>query len=227
MTDVATIFRDSKTFWTQTGSVKGGIFCPQNLLEDVESARISRDDMLYGYPGDRLAQATVLDFGCGQGRLIPSIAPLVGRYIGVDSSPTCIAMSKEVAEKYKNVQLYELMGPESLAQDISAGLALTDVDLIVSWTVFQHCPTPLFKSMIKNIADGLRPGARAHFQIDWPPLNNTGLRELKWRWDQVADSDFSCRWWPEWMTWEILAKAGFEIIEMPCRMQCWRMVKKD
>jgi len=219
------LFQNAKNYWHEKAKEHGAINCPSTQFEDVKINEITKADLLRGFPEERLSEAIVLDFGCGEGRMIPYIAPLVKRYIGVDASPSCLDYAEKVAESFPNVFLHELKHPYSLWDDTFPTAQLTEIDLFFSWTVFQHIPHKLMKCMIKSIAEGLREGAFAHIQFDWPTFGK--LRELKYRFDQMPDSSCDCRWWPDWMLWSILESSGFDISEIPTtQFQCWRMVKK-
>ncbi|MCX6815599.1 MAG: methyltransferase domain-containing protein [Candidatus Aenigmarchaeota archaeon] len=47
----------------------------------------------------------VLDVGCGIGRLIPKVAPLVKSYVGVDINWSYLKDAKKIASKYKNARV--------------------------------------------------------------------------------------------------------------------------
>lgn len=223
--EVEKIFQDAKSFWFTKAQVEGGIFCPPTLQNNSSEGLRACEDILRRFPDEELSEAVVLDFGCGVGRLIPFIAPKVRKYIGVDTSTTCLDQARKMTKDLPNVTLYEIYHSYSLWDDILP-TRLSEVDLFFSWTVFQHQPTALFRFLLKQIAAGLRTGARAHIQVDWPPIGWSKPRELKWRWDQVADDDFQCRWWPDWMITSFIQEAGFSIYEMPLPpFECWRMVR--
>ena len=50
----------------------------------------------------------ILDIGCGIGRLIPKIAPLVSSYVGIDKNRLYIKEAKNIASKYKNTKVLVL-----------------------------------------------------------------------------------------------------------------------
>jgi len=50
----------------------------------------------------------VLDVGCGTGRVIPYLAPLVKKYIGIDVDKDCLKEAARYKKKYENVDIQEL-----------------------------------------------------------------------------------------------------------------------
>jgi len=216
------IFQGCREYWTKKASEHGAINWPPTQFENVELNKSVVEDLLRGFPGD-LSKAVVMDFGCGEGRLIPYIAPKVARYIGVDASATACDYARKVAAIFDNAEIHEMCH----AEDIS-GFDLKAVDLLVSWTVFQHIPHTLTNYFLKQISEGLRVGARAHIQFDWPPLHRIERREPKLKFDAMADDDCRCRWWPEHVIWDMLSFYGLEVFELPESEsnQCWRAVKQ-
>ena len=104
-------FQAEKAFWTEQAREHGAINYPPTQFEDDELNKRVATDVLHRFPKDQLAEATVLDYGCGEGRLIPYIAPQVGKYIGIDAASTALAFAEKVAADFPNVELYELRPP--------------------------------------------------------------------------------------------------------------------
>ncbi len=48
---------------------------------------------------------SIIDVGCGNGRAIPIVAPIVKKYFGIDSDLNCINEAKKFLEKHENVEL--------------------------------------------------------------------------------------------------------------------------
>lgn len=92
----------------------------------------------------------VLDFGCGVGRMAPHLAPLVGRYIGVDICREAL----EIAPAYGNVE-YAHLSEDLIPFDESS----FDVATVV--TVFQHIVDEAhFESWCTELAHVVKPGGR-------------------------------------------------------------------
>lgn len=50
----------------------------------------------------------VLDVGCGTGRIIPIVSPLVEEYTGIDIKPDYIKTAKKLTKEHDNVQIEKL-----------------------------------------------------------------------------------------------------------------------
>ena len=59
---------------------------------------------------------TVLDAGVGTGRLIPTLAPLVNRYVGIDNADSMVEAAQVIARAFENVDIKsgDLMNLEGL-----------------------------------------------------------------------------------------------------------------
>jgi SAM-dependent methyltransferase len=95
---------------------------------------------------------TVLDFGCGIGRLSKDLIERSGcRVVGVDISPSMRAMAVD----YVQSDRFSALSPEEFSAQVCAGLR---VDAAFAVWVIQHTLDPL--SVIRLISDSLRPTAR-------------------------------------------------------------------
>jgi len=50
----------------------------------------------------------VLDVGCGNGRAIPEISPLVSKYVGIDIDEDYLSQARVLAKKFKNSRIIKL-----------------------------------------------------------------------------------------------------------------------
>ena len=80
------------------------------------------------------APRTVLDFGCGVGRLLVSFAKIADEVVGVDVS------SSMLQEAQRNCDERQLRNVRLLASDDSLSTLNGQYDLIHSCIVFQHIP---------------------------------------------------------------------------------------
>lgn len=78
-------------------------------------------------------RAKVLEIGCGIGRLLKPLAPLVKEAVGVDISPEMVRRARERLVGISNVQIDLTDGTLSLYADES-------FDMCFSYAVFQHIP---------------------------------------------------------------------------------------
>ena len=114
---------------------------------------------------------TVLDIGCGIGRLEKHLTRLFREIHGVDVSPQMIDMGKKRLKGYKNIHLHVNNGFNlSLFPDES-------FDFIFSYQVFQHIPRKITYNYIKEAYRVLRLGGIFRFQVPkktmWSILRRT------------------------------------------------------
>jgi SAM-dependent methyltransferase len=93
---------------------------------------------------------TVLDFGCGVGRVARHL--VAGRVVGVDVS------RRFLAEAARNVECYHTDG-------LSVPLPDGSVDFAYSLMVLQHCARVDHPTILGEIARVLRPGGSAYVQF--------------------------------------------------------------
>lgn len=97
---------------------------------------------------------TVLDAGCGSGRVTAALLPLVpnGRVIGVDGSPSMIAEARQLLPASVELQV----------QDLAELVLDAPVDAIVSTATFQWLPD--HERLFGHLARALRPGGALEAQ---------------------------------------------------------------
>ncbi len=159
-------------------------------------------------------RSTLLDFGCGTGRLAVHAIPYLvgGEYIGVDISPT---MLKKAAERVRTtipapggaVVWTHQPTTRFLQPDASA-------DMICAFSVFTHMEHEDTYLYLKEARRVLRPGGRLIFSCLPLPLENARkafLREaedgFKLRWQRVRSIATST----DMMT-EIVKMAGWTLL---------------
>lgn len=107
---------------------------------------------------------TVLDVGCGVGRLTRAIASRTAHVHGIDVSAEMLARARVNLGAVPNVTLHQGdgtgLGP----------LADASVDAVVSLVVFQHIPDPAITlGYVREIGRVLKPGGWAAFQVSNDP----------------------------------------------------------
>lgn len=95
--------------------------------------------------------ATVLDHGCGVGRLVVPFAERAERVVGVDVAPSMLA------EARRNCDARGLDNVELLTADRLGTLA-PEFDLVHSFIVLQHIPPRQGQVVFETLASLLRPG---------------------------------------------------------------------
>jgi SAM-dependent methyltransferase len=110
-------------------------------------------------PGD-----SVVDVGCGVGRLTRPLATRAFEVCGVDVSEEMLALARRYNPGLDNVR-WLLSDGQSLA-----GIGDGTVDGIVSLVVFQHIPDPnVVLSYVREMGRVLRPGGWAAFHVSNDP----------------------------------------------------------
>jgi SAM-dependent methyltransferase len=103
---------------------------------------------------------TVLDFGCGVGRLVIPFSRLVREVVGLDVSQTMLQLAQEncSAQGVNNVRLH-------LSDDSLTVVASQKFDLVHSAIVFQHIPKDRGKLIFQRLLDCVAPGGVAAIQL--------------------------------------------------------------
>lgn len=109
-------------------------------------------------------QQTVLDIGCGPGRLTRAIARRAGRAVGIDVSAEMLLRARSLNAGIHNTMW--LIGDGTSLQPLQDA----SVDAVISHVVFQHIPDPAITlGYIAEIGRVLKQGGWAAFQISNDP----------------------------------------------------------
>lgn len=121
---------------------------------------LEKDNILSALNADK--EDTVLDAGCGDGRLTLELANKVKEAYAVDFSGVAVkALSDKIKEKnITNVKVF----PNDLTESLPEHFPLFDKALSVQ--VFQHIPTmELKQKALQNIFNKLKPGGKFIFFV--------------------------------------------------------------
>lgn len=101
---------------------------------------------------DNFTPRTVLDFGCGTGRLLIPFADIAESIVGADISDGMLQEAKRNCEKFKRDNVALMQSDDNLSN------LKGQFDLVHSVIVFQHIPPSrgirLFKGLLEHIAEG-------------------------------------------------------------------------
>ena len=125
--------------------------------ENVERllATLRRNDVVLD------TQWEALELGCGLGRSTRWLAPLLRKVIAVDISPSHLRLAQRINADAAHVDRIEWTALNS----IESVDALPGFDLFFSMIVLQHNPPPLIGMLLARVAEKLRPGGIAFFQV--------------------------------------------------------------
>jgi ubiquinone/menaquinone biosynthesis C-methylase UbiE len=105
-------------------------------------------------------QMTVLEIGCGSGRITRALAEVFGQVYAVDISGEMIRQATESLRDHPNAHVFRNSGSDlSVLGDIQ-------VDFAFSFIVFQHIPSrDVIRSYVREVNRLLRPGGLFKFQV--------------------------------------------------------------
>ncbi|HEX6884893.1 MAG TPA: class I SAM-dependent methyltransferase [Planctomycetota bacterium] len=103
---------------------------------------------------------TVMDFGCGVGRLSVALARRFERVLSVDVSASHLTVAREALARrgITNATTHQLETIEGLA-------GLPRCDLVYSLMVLQHNPPPVIHALLAGLLERLAPGGLAVIQL--------------------------------------------------------------
>ena len=140
---------DMEAFWAIGEEVVDG-------YADVVGAQVGPDD-------------TVVDIGCGLGRITRALARRARHVIAVDVSERMLDLARDANGDLENVTWVHNDGTSLAGIDAA--------DAVLSHVVFQHVPDPeVTYGYVREIGRVLRPGGWAAFQVSNDPRAHRGRR---------------------------------------------------
>lgn len=140
-------------------------------------------------------ERTVVDIGCGIGRMDEFVAPRCGRLIGVDVSGEMVQRAAERLAHLPNVEFVEGDG-------FSLPVPDQEADLVFTHIVLQHTPRHVTLGYLAEAFRVLRPGGDFLFQM---PEAVPGAPA-----DPPGDDTFEMRFWSEADLRAAVVALGFE-----------------
>ena len=142
-------------YWDGIASVKGwnqicyGFPTEETFYEFTEPIDELQADMRF------------LDFGCGPGRIVKTVAPCVKEYIGIDVSAGLLSIAKEHHAAYKNVTFMQCNGIDL------QGIDDASIDFLYERLVFIHIRKEHIIKYLEEFYRVLAPGGILRF-VDFP-----------------------------------------------------------
>lgn len=105
-------------------------------------------------------EMTVLEIGCGSGRITRALSEIFGEVYAVDISGEMIRQAEQSLQDRPNAHVFQNSGADlSVLGDIR-------VDFAFSFIVFQHIPSrEVIRSYVREVHRLLRPGGLFKFQV--------------------------------------------------------------
>ena len=117
-------------------------------------------DMINICQGRDPKQMTVIEIGCGAGRVTRALARLFGQVYAVDVSGEMIRLARHALKEQTNAFLFQNNG-----KDLTV-LPEREFDFAFSSIVVQHIPSrEVIESYVREVHRVLRPGALFKFQV--------------------------------------------------------------
>jgi len=133
---------------------------------------ILQDDLLKSMIDFR--EATVLEIGCGNGRMTEFLAGIFKNVYVVDISSRMIELAESRLAHLKNINFF-------VGDGLHCAVPGNAVDLVFSYIVFQHFPT--MGMVLENMGEVkrvLKPGGLAKIQFRGKPAFGGVFRIFKW-----------------------------------------------
>ncbi len=137
-------------------------------------AKIDASFVLDSLDVDAMKSSSVLDLGCGVGRLVPEIAPLAKDYTGIDIAPSMIEEARARSANFANARFF-----------VSEGHRVPDeardrkYDLIFALAVFIHCPKEITRALIRDGYHLLAPGGIYRLMALADPTDLKGIENFE------------------------------------------------
>ena len=147
--------------WTDQEFFQSGqVTLEEEILNDLENICQGKDPK----------QVTVLEIGCGAGRVTRAFADFFGEIYAVDISPEMVRQAKEAVAAYPNAHVFRNNGKDL---SVIAGPwwrrligPRLQADFAFSFMVFQHIPSrEIIESYVRSVHRLLRPGGLFKFQV--------------------------------------------------------------
>jgi SAM-dependent methyltransferase len=129
-------------------------------------------------------QMTVLEIGCGAGRITRALSEIFGEVYAVDVSGEMIARAKEALADVPNAHVFQNNGADlKVLGDIQADFAFSII-------VFQHIPSrEVIYNYVREVHRLLRPGGLFKFQVQGAEFEESKSGMDTWFGVHFSDDD--------------------------------------
>lgn len=157
------------TWWEQSLAETGVQGMEKLLAQDAswdEVVALGREDLRRGLEFTKLTPGrdqTVIDIGCGIGRMSQALAEHFGHVIGVDISETLLEAARKHNQR-DNITFARIDGTGL------QGLAIDPVDVVFSYEVLYLLPPEIVEQYIRDAFAILKPNGQLVFQLNLNPM---------------------------------------------------------
>lgn len=117
--------------------------------------------MIRHYIDAQFQPRSILDFGCGVGRVAIPFASLAGRVVGMDVSVSMLA------EARRNSEELGVSGIEWVESDDNLSRLIENFDLVHSYIVLQHIPPRRGMEIFRHLIERINPGGVGAIQVTY------------------------------------------------------------
>lgn len=174
--------RENARHYIATGNVEW------SDAEFFESGRRNIEEQILNDPGN-ICQGkdpktmTVLEIGCGAGRITRALAEVFGRVYAVDVSGEMVARAKAALADVPNAHVFQNNGTDLTV------LGDVQFDFAFSFIVFQHIPSrEVIYNYVREVHRLLKPGCLFKFQVQGAEMVNAEGPDT-WLGVHFSDSD--------------------------------------
>lgn len=133
-------------------------------------ARLAVDWLVFDLDRAQMADWSVLEIGCGTGRLTPHARAIANDYTGIDISSAMIDEARVRCGDLAGVRFFESDGLQ-----LPAAACDREYDLIFSIAVMIHCPRSVIGSLLESAWRHVAPGGQLRFQVFADPADTADL----------------------------------------------------
>jgi SAM-dependent methyltransferase len=202
-----------RAFWDESAHVDAlGAVASDDSPETIDESGRSE---LVGFGEILHPDATVVEIGCGIGRILQHVAPLCEHVTGYDISAGMIKIAAERLAGVPNVSLH--MGNGYDLHEVHDD----SVDLVYSNFVFQHCPKTIMYNYLVEANRVLRPGGWLWFHVP-----NLLLDDQFLAFHHFTQPAFAIRPYPMYFftpseVATLLLRSGFHVERMNPNIDVW------